>query len=67
MSETKFVVCPGKVKSVNDGDWHYVGVAALVRLYELRPDEYVVAGRARGHQGLVPLYPRRDGNYGRPA
>ena len=66
----KFAVHPGRTTSKNDGDLHYVGVPALVALYRLRPNEYVVwndeepitfiGRRAEDYLHLFPLY---DGNY----
>lgn len=68
MSEPRFLVCPGMVRAQHDGDWHYVGVAELVRLYELRPGEYLVDDGRLGvfSDDLLVLAPRYDGNYGRP-
>ena len=67
----RFLLVPGYVRSVNDGDRHYVGIMALARLYELRPSEWVAYREGvpmdAQRRGLEPLYPRRDGKYGRPA
>lgn len=65
-----YVVCPGYVRSRTDGDVHYVGVAALVRLYQLRPGEWRAHGRRDYLYADNPheryLHPREDGCYGRP-
>lgn len=66
----KFAVHPGNVRSKTDGDVHYITARALVRLYELRPSEYIVwIGRMYGvnRADYVHLYPRYDGKYGRPS
>lgn len=62
----KYAVHPGRVQSTNDGDWHNVTGAHLVRLYGLRSGEYIVWPRSnRGLQwdDYDHLYPLRDGNY----
>lgn len=69
----KYAVHPGWITSKNDAEWHYIGVAQLVRLYELRHNEYIVwdekdprtyAGRI--YEEYVHLYPNYHGLYGRP-
>ena len=57
----------------DDGQEHYIGVAQLARLYQLRPGEYTVMDWRRPETCLgrdwdayVHLYPRSDGKYGRP-
>lgn len=62
----KWVVCPRSIKSKTDGDVHYIGVAQLVRLYRLRPNEWVTEDKAQGLDHLPRLYPDYHGNYGRP-
>lgn len=64
----KYLVCPGPVPSKNDKDWHHISAAALIRLYELRPGEYVIRGQHQGYDlaTLMPLYPSYHGHYGRP-
>lgn len=70
---TKYALHPGFITSERDGDLHYIGVAQLARLYQLRPSEYIVWDRKRPetYQGrewndYVHLYPSYRGNYGRP-
>ena len=66
----KFAVHPGEVVSAHDGQRHYISAGELVRLYELRGDEYVV-WREPNSRGLnwgdfLHLYPSPSGRYGRP-
>jgi len=63
----RVVVVPGTVRSQNDGDHHFIGVAQLVRLYELREGEYeIYRNHIRYPEETLFLYPRFDGNYERP-
>jgi len=71
--EKKYALHGGYVRSKIDGDEHYVSARQLVGLYELRMSECLVVEDERGSeprlawpQGLAHLYPRYDGNYGRP-
>lgn len=41
--EVKYALYPGNVRSVNDGQLHFVGAHALRHLYEVRPEECVIA------------------------
>lgn len=68
MSRPKYALHPGWVTSKKDGEDHYIGVALLERLYELRSNEYIV-WRDRGFDAeeYIHLYPRYDGKYGRPS
>jgi hypothetical protein len=68
-----YAIHPGYVTSKNDGDLHYISTAQLVRLYRLRTSEYIVwddkrpeTYLGRNREDYVHLYPRYDGNYGRP-
>lgn len=69
----KFALHPDFVISASDGQEHFIGVSQLARLYQLRPGEYTVIDWRRPStwlgqpDGLFHLYPRSDGNYGRPA
>jgi hypothetical protein len=60
------VVYPGYVRSVYDGQQHYIGARTLMRLYGVNPAECVVWDRERPEtflgrdvSGLIPLYPQR--------
>lgn len=62
----KYMVHLGWVKSISDGDLHYISAVQLVRLYNLRPEEYVLPGVGRSEGDYINLYPRFDGNYTKP-
>jgi hypothetical protein len=66
----QFALHAGYVRSRHDGDRHYIGVGQLIRLYRLRPGEYVIWDHAgqmgRRWDDYKHLFPRDDGNYGRP-
>lgn len=64
----KYAIHPGWIRSKNDGDWHYIGAAALARLYELKPNEYVIWWMEDAPIGddYIHLYPDYHGRYGRP-
>lgn len=67
----KYALHPGYVISQYDGERHFIGVRKLVRLYELKEGEWfrwIDNHPAYRHisDDYVHLYPRDDGNYGRP-
>lgn len=66
----KYAIHPGWIRSQADGDEHYIGIGQLVRLYKLEPGEYCVwvspFNLGRVYTDYVHLFPRDDGNYGRP-
>lgn len=65
----KYALHPGVVISRNDGQKHFIGVGALATLYRLRHYEYIVWDKdkhGRSWDDYVHLYPKTDGNYGRP-
>jgi hypothetical protein len=70
----RFLVIPGRVHSIYDGDVHHVSAEELMRLYKVRRCECVVAtpmdtmdprrlDKLVTEGGLLPLRPRRDGHY----
>lgn len=70
----RFLVIPGHVISIYDGQRHLVGAERLMTLYKVRRCECVVAtpmdtmnphrlDRMITEGGLIPLRPREDGNY----
>ena len=68
--KAKFAIHPGWVTSLSDGDRHYIGVSALVRLYGLKSGEWIPWNENK--RGLdsdlyIHLYPRIDGKYERPS
>jgi hypothetical protein len=69
MSKVKYILYPGNVKSVNDGDWHFITYGQLIRLYGLAPAECINGRkllendpRLRDHT-YFHLYPIIKGNY----
>ena len=75
----KYVVCPGKVTSKNDGQKHYIGPVQLMRLYGVDSRECEIYEPApwwpqsyyqeaeRRQKGMIRLYPRYDGDYSLPS
>lgn len=77
LTRTKYVLCPGWVRSQNDGDRHYIQAWKLARLYGVPPEECITfdppngwpssliesAMKAQDLHGLIRLYPRSDGDY----
>lgn len=70
MNTRKFALHAGYVVSISDGDQHYVGIVDLAMLYQLNPNEYIAwsqEGRGLNPNDYTHLYPRLDGQYGRPS
>lgn len=63
----KYVLMPGYVRSKNDDDLHYIGVAALAKLYRVRLSECAVVRDVIDARNLtgdeIWLRPRYDGQY----
>ena len=67
MNKLAFAVHPGYVKS-KDGDFHYITVDQIVRLYGLRPGEFVIwngttirnATRGRRWEDYIHLFPSEN-------
>lgn len=64
---TKYLLMSGTVKSVNDGDHHFISPSMLVQLYRVGA-MYCAAyhpgrTRAKDYAKLIKLYPREDGKY----
>lgn len=69
MTGPRYILHPCFVRSRADGDRHYVGVEALLRLYSVPRDAIVVVAGDLGFRdapGDVHLYPRSSGNYRLP-
>lgn len=63
----RYAIHPEYVTSQTDGDRHYIDAQTLVRLYNLKPHEYVVwQDRGMREEDFIHLYPRQDGNYTKP-
>ena len=69
----RYIIAPGNVKSVSDGDIHYISADKLIQLYNVNPLECVVYEPARhktlkGYtqeqlDGMQWLSPSMNGNY----
>lgn len=67
----KYLVCPGRVKSINDCDTHYISAHSLMRLYGVnpaecviyRPDRHPPSMYERLRSQMIVLAPRFDGIY----
>jgi len=63
----KYVCCSGNIISQNDGDIHFIPASRLPQLYGVKKEEcyFPVSGELYKDfpDGLIPLYPRSDGNY----
>lgn len=67
----KYFVYPGEVKSISDGDIHYISGEQLIRLYDVNPSECKIILKPEDERGydltsVLCLYPRQDGNYINP-
>jgi len=63
-----FLVFPGHVKSINDGDIHYIGFAKLCNLYGVDITKCINADYYEGIRGVrlrdtIPLTVRSGGDY----
>ena len=65
MSESLYVLHPGEVTSRTDGDRHYIGQGALVRLYCIPSSARIAVddGRPRWPDDAIHCWPRFDGDY----
>jgi len=76
MSKKQFVLVPGYVRSINDGDIHYITAQKLAGLYHVQMHECYVYPFDEAHQSglqrqwldkncahLKWLYPRTRGDY----
>ena len=69
MNAKKYLVCPGYVHSIRDGDRHFVTAARLIELYGVNPSECYI--RAYGEpplrgvdaSTLTKLVPKVSGDY----
>lgn len=67
MSEKKYLICPGNVRSINDNQVHYITAGQLMNLYKVKPEECVIYNEKTGYglqfKGLRSLGPKYNGDY----
>lgn len=70
ISVKKYIVKPGVVRSIADGQVYFISAIALINLYKVKPSECYIADRPeklqsiRGLTGKLKwLVPREDGDY----
>lgn len=68
MTEIKYAVHPGWIKSANNRDLHFVTAGQLFDLYGVNPEECTVISNGKVGCGLTlreltHLFPRYDGDY----
>jgi hypothetical protein len=59
----KYLVQPGWIISMNDGQWHFIGIGQLIRLYRVNPRECTSNPLGLDTSKLVVLRPEYGGNY----
>lgn len=65
----QFIAFPGYVKSLTDGDDHYIGFSRLCMLYRVDPSKVALGSETtpleidHPAQSLIPLVPLSGGNY----
>ncbi len=66
----KYLIIPGFVRSVNDGEMHFISGAKLITLYNLNPQDCQIADVSRPHwqagyilKDWICLEPRTYGDY----
>jgi hypothetical protein len=68
----KYVLHPGWIRSVIDGQKHYISAHQLASLYRVSMAECVIFDNSSSSEevyknyGLIPLYPNYMGNYNVP-
>lgn len=66
----RYVLYPGRVRSKNDGELHYISAKMLARLYGVALEECYVFRPGPGQEGLpeglIHLSPQYDGDYTLP-
>ena len=67
MKTKKYLLMPGIIKSVNDGDHHFITRLQLLGLYGVHERECIIYEPGKIHPNvyakLIKLYPREDGKY----
>ena len=69
--DVKYVLCPGKIHSKNDDDYHFISAEQLARLYHVKISDCVIveAGKEvpKQYHSIPWLVPRYHGDYDRIA
>lgn len=65
----KYLLCPGYVRSKEDGELHWIDVPTLAKLYGVPMIECMMLSETQGRRAtdLIPLPPRGDGDYSLPS
>jgi len=66
--EIKYAIRPGYVRSMSDGDMHYISAGMLINLYQVSRAECLIVKKdmrisESEERRLINLFPRADGNY----
>lgn len=61
----RYVLHPGRVRSRNDGEQHFITASQLAMLYRISMDDCVVyqKGMPLDEPGSIHLFPRENGDY----
>jgi len=64
----KFLLCPGKITSITDGEEHFIGSRQLLNLYKIDKRKHTFCdmfanGDVEFDESWIRLYPLEDGNY----
>lgn len=67
----KYLIYPGVITSIHDGEDHYISAGQLINLYRVDPRKCKIVRNERDLFGLnldeyIALTPRKDGNYQLP-
>ncbi len=65
MSDVRYVLHPGQIRSINDGDNHYIGVGQLRSLYLVPPNAHVIVCPPYGDSDRIffdATYRKRPGD-----
>lgn len=68
MVHIKYVVIPGRIRSVHDNDIHYIDAPTLMRLYNVDRKECIIRYNdfrdfGKNFDNLIELRPRSNGKY----
>lgn len=63
---TKYIVCPGYVRSPDSNQINFVSASTLMHLYGVNPDDCTILQTGVTYpETMMRLHPRADGNYKR--